>query len=202
MRNLTLIFLFCFIFWLRPCNAQEKSNVLKFNYLGVLVGSYTLVYERVLDYESSLQLSIGYRNYKFSSHDTTENYSGFTFVGEYRWYLKPLKRQAPKGLYIAPFVRYGNYKDKFIYGNNQEYNLTFHINSWAGGLMAGYQFLIAKLISVDIFLGPQIKSRMVKTSFNNPAAYYIAPSQNTQYKDNNGTLDYIRFGINVGVALK
>ena len=168
-----------------------------------MVGSYTLVYEKVLDYETSLQLSIGYRNYHFPSHDTLESYSGYTFVGEYRWYFKPLKRQAPAGLYIAPFVRYGIYKDKFEYKDTPVYNITYNINSWTGGILAGYQFLIAKLMTVDIFLGTQYKSRMVKATFNSPAAYYITPanySQKAEYKDQNGILDYVRLGINVGIV--
>ena len=213
VRKHTLVFLFCFIIFLKPSKAQVRDNVIKLNLFGLMGstwtlfdssgsvnGSFTVSYERVLDYESSIQISVGYRNYNFSTHDTTVNLSGITLVGEYRWYLKPLKRQAPSGLYLAPFVRYGGYKQKEIFRDHPEYDCTFHIDSWAGGLMLGYQFLIAKRIAIDIFLGGQFKSRMVKTTFNNPAAYYITPSQSTTFKVDNWWYDYIRFGVNAGIA--
>ena len=171
-----------------------------------MVSSYTLAYERILDPESSVQLSLGYRHYNltpFFKQDTSDYYSGFTVTAEYRKYLRSLKRTAPKGLYFAPFVRYGNYREKYGFDLQPYYNFTYKITSWSGGLMIGYQLLIAKLISVDFFLGGQYKTRTLKAVFANPTAYGITPanySRKAVFKDDTSLYDYIRLGLNIGIT--
>ena len=171
-----------------------------------MVSSYTFAYERILDRESSVQISLGYRHYNLTNlftKDTSDYYSGFTATAEYRKYFRSLKRTAPKGLYFAPYVRYGNYREKYGFDLQPYYNFTYKITSWSGGLMFGYQFLIAKIITADLFLGGQYKSRIIKAVFENPAAYGITPanySQKAVLKDNNSLFDYMRVGLNIGIS--
>ncbi len=197
---ISLLFLFFRVY------SQETQNVLKYNYLGVMLGSYNLAYERVLDNESSLQLSLGYRNYSFPynvSKDTTFKYDGFTAVAEYRWYLKPIKRVAPAGLYIAPFVRYGYYHEGLKFAKTPEYDYTYRITSWSGGLMGGYQAVIAKMVVFDFFVGLQYKSKNAKIVFKNPSAYNVTPANYSKKfgsQIDNTILDYFRIGVNVGIT--
>ncbi|MFN3403412.1 MAG: DUF3575 domain-containing protein [Cytophagaceae bacterium] len=156
--------------------AQTSSgvgNTLKLNVFGALGGSYTLVYERVLNEKLALQLSVGYRymdvNRMFglgSSKADNKIHKGFTFVPELKYYITNTAIGIPEGLYVAPFARIGKYTVDFVDNHdsgtlNINHDATYTISAVGGGILIGYQFIIAKSVALDLFFGPQFKNRTV-----------------------------------------
>jgi hypothetical protein len=150
-----------------------QKNVVKLNLFGLFASSYTLAYERVLNDKMAVQLSVGYRSYNFAevtigTWNTKDTYAGPTIVGEFRYYVTNASKDVPRGFYVAPFVRYSSYTEKVESSDssdptNNSYNYTtkWTTSSIAGGAMLGYQWLVADRVSLDVFAGPQYKSRKV-----------------------------------------
>jgi Protein of unknown function (DUF3575) len=196
--------------------AFAQKNVVKFNLFGAFAQSYTLAYERVLNDKMSVQLSVGYRTFKVYDINllTTEEkltYSGPTIVGEFRYYVTNASKDVPRGFYVAPFVRYGSYTYKYSYTDTDPsysaYNETakYTITSIGGGAMLGYQWLIADRVSLDVFAGPQYKSK----SISNITETFANGTTTTISSANGGTLVSdkgfggpvgARVGFNVGFA--
>lgn len=108
----------------------KRAKILKLNILSPIAETLTLAYENVLSPESSLQFTISYIS------DL-----GFAITPEYRYYLS--ETPAPKGVYIAPFVRYYQIEGQSIFG---------------GGLVIGTQGFFKKKITIDGFLGPSFNA--------------------------------------------
>lgn len=108
----------------------KRAKILKLNILSPIAETLTLAYENVLTPESSLQFTFSYIS------DL-----GFAITPEYRYYLS--ETPAPRGVYIAPFMRYYQLEGESIFG---------------GGLVIGTQGLFKKKITIDGFLGPSINT--------------------------------------------
>jgi hypothetical protein len=200
--------LLSFSMLLFSAGAFAQKNVIKMNFVGAFLGSYTLAYERVITKSASLQLSVGYRMVNYTIQDYTYNYSGPTIVGEFRYYLTSSTMDLPKGFYLAPFVRYGEYKWTITDRGNDSgtpgyYNGSYTTSTIGGGLMFGYQFLVAKRLTFDLFIGPQYKTKNASgIRFNDP--YVQANSYNDPYAPiiDNKTKEGVgvRTGFTLGVA--
>lgn len=195
-------------FMLLTMAALAQKNVVKFNVVGAALGSYTLVYERVLNTSSSLQLSLGYRTFT-STPNYKYTYSGPTAVLEYRYYVTTNSMDIPKGFYLAPFARFGTYSwklidDGHISGIPGYYNGKYTVTSIGGGVMAGYQFLIAKRLALDLFLGPQFKTKSTSpVTFDNPNVQDQYNSDPNSPKENTKSMAGgvgLRTGFNLGIA--
>jgi hypothetical protein len=184
--------------------AFAQKNVVKLNFVGAFLGSYTLAYERVISPKASLQLSVGYRTYSYTLQDFKYSYTGPTVVGELRYYITNKSMEAPKGLYVAPFVRYGTYNWKIVDDGSIDgipgyYNCKYTTSTIGGGVMMGYQFIIAKHLALDLFIGPQYKTKSnTALIFSNPnvADDPSAPTLDTKTKAGVG----VRTGFNLGLA--
>jgi hypothetical protein len=184
--------------------AFAQKNVVKLNLVGACFGSYTLAYERVINSKASVQLSVGYRIYSYTLLDFKYSYTGPTIVGEFRYYLTNKSMEAPKGLYVAPFVRYGTYDwkvedDGSYSGTPGYYNCTYTTSTIGGGAMFGYQFIVAKHLALDLFIGPQYKTKTnTALVFSNPNVVDdpSAPTLDTKLKAGVG----VRTGFNLGFA--
>jgi hypothetical protein len=212
MKKIVLVFSL-FIF---TATAFAQKNVVKVNLFGLLGSSYTLAYERVLNDKMSVQLSVGYRTIKVSSVSIGTlseklTYSGPTIVGEFRYYLTNASKDVPRGFYVAPFVRYGSYTYKYDYNdsdpNFSSYNYTgkYTVSSIGGGAMLGYQWLIADRVALDLFAGPQYKTKSVSNitySYANGTTQTISGSAASGGILNDKGLSPfgLRVGFNVGVA--
>ncbi len=108
----------------------KRAKILKLNILSPIAETLTLAYESVLSPESSLQFTFSYIS------DL-----GFAITPEYRYYLS--ETPAPKGVYIAPFLRYYQIEGESVFG---------------GGLVIGSQGFFKKKITIDGFLGPSINA--------------------------------------------
>ncbi|MFL5729097.1 MAG: DUF3575 domain-containing protein [Cytophagaceae bacterium] len=190
-----------------------QKNVVKANLFGMFAGSYTLAYERVLNDKMSVQLSAGYRSYKYAditigSINEKDSYSGPTVVGEFRYYVTNGSKDVPRGFYVAPFARYAKYTEKWAYTDasspSSNYSQKWSTTSIAGGVMLGYQWLIADVVSIDLFAGPQYKTRSVsditETDANGNTTTISA--SNYTFSNTKGLTSGVgpRVGLNVGVA--
>ncbi|MBX2916426.1 MAG: DUF3575 domain-containing protein [Cyclobacteriaceae bacterium] len=85
-------------------SAQAQENVFKINIFSPIVKTFNAAYERKLSANSSFQLGVFYTSYNPAS----TKFSGLGLTPEYRFYLS--ESEAPAGVYLAPFVRYQNFK--------------------------------------------------------------------------------------------
>jgi len=146
---------------------------------------------------------LSYYNDAISSYDSYrgDNISGFGLTLSWKNYLMPAinpRYAALKGLYAAPYTMF---RKVWIAGIDQVYSeeedlwktveITQKLNILAGGVILGWQFPIAHVISVDVFLGGVIR-----------LCHYDGESGATKYKridniDYSGVLP--RAGIKIGI---
>jgi hypothetical protein len=130
-------------------SGQDLKNNLKINILSPVVRTFNLQYERIIKKDQSLQLGVFYTGYSASG----TSFSGFGITPEFRYYLT--SPEAPKGAYLAPFIRYQHFDidDEGIDKGT--------LNVFGGGAVFGYQWLFKKKITLDMFLGPVYNSGKV-----------------------------------------
>ena len=147
--------------------------------------------------------SLEYYNAGLSSYDPYEsdNFSGFGATLQWKNYLLPSvnpKYTVFRGLYAAPLAMY---RRIWITGMDRQYfpeediwkdvEIMQKLNIRAGGVIIGWQFPIAKVLSLDIFAGGVIR-----------LSHYDTESGFTKYKklhhiDYSGVLP--RAGIKIGI---
>jgi hypothetical protein len=128
----------------------HAQSVLKINILSPIVKTFNISYEHVLSDNSSFQLGFFYTGYK----DDFTKFSGFGITPEYRFYLSD--SPAPEGVYVAPFLRYQNFKLE-----DETFNDKADFSAFGGGLVIGKQWIFKDKISLEIFLGPAYYSGKV-----------------------------------------
>jgi hypothetical protein len=159
------------------------SNVVKLNVPSLLFKTVALQYERKLTKRFSLALGLMYRPkssfflYKFMADSAssfglgpetaqmlrTARYSSLSFTPELRYYFK---KRAPKGLYLAPFLRLRREVNSFAF-NYDETNVNPSVrrtglvdireNTFGGGLLFGYHLVSKKKFAIDFwFAGPWV----------------------------------------------
>lgn len=154
-------------------NAQEEKNTLKINPLSALLRTGSIFYERKIDETMSAQLGVAYTGVSLS--DT--KFTGLALTPEVRFYVK---KNAPRGMYAAPFLKYQDYtitdeEDKGSY------------RSFGGGLLLGHQWIYNSGFVLDLFFGP---------SYNNGTYKATAGSNEPDIK---GGIE--GFGLRVGLSI-
>lgn len=126
-------------------------------------------YERVVNKNQTLSIIGGYVEAPTLLNITSDRLnikdnvskSGYTFGLEYRFYLqKENKYLPPHGVYLGPFLTHYSFQNnrqvtiKNDVGNT-DLNLKTNVNISNLGLQVGYQFLLAKRVSIDLIMfGP------------------------------------------------
>lgn len=170
--------------------ASAQTNALKVNIFSPLVRTGSFFFEHKVSDHNSLQ--IGGLFTAWSADNT--RISGFALTPEYRFYLSESK-PALEGFYFAPFVRYQNltltavdgYED--LDGHVSDGKAT--LNTFGGGVLAGYQFMFKKRFTLDAFLGPSYNGGTLKITAGNASQSFDA-----------GTFQGfgLRSGVTFGVA--
>jgi hypothetical protein len=151
-------------------NAQDRKNVIKFLPVNLAFGSINFEFERMINEKNSFELGIGIPmdqpvngRYGLDLEDdgelSNDKQGDLIIRAAYRHYTG--KSMLPKGFYLAPYLKYQGITgsalrtvpaDEDIDEYTEDYDVK--INSFSLGLQLGYQFLIAKRISLDLyFLG-------------------------------------------------
>jgi hypothetical protein len=143
---------------------QIKKNVIKLHPENYAFGSLPLGYERAINGKNTLDFGIGIPLNKQLSESFAENMyptgsyaiekatiSNMHFRVAFRHYTG--KQQAPKGFYYEPYLKYQTFKPSIAGVNNHDIKSSFDgtFSSFNGGLQLGYQFLIAKTVTLDFY---------------------------------------------------
>ncbi len=154
----------CVLMWVSVAEAQHKPYVkpeanetdfryvIKANILSPFVGTATFHFEVNQNPNSSSQFEVFYFGGQYFGEPTGVEGVGATY--NYRYYLVGT---FPTGVYVQPYVRYQTYWDASqISGIPPITSNTgsSRVNVYGGGIVFGYQWVFAKRLALDIFLGP------------------------------------------------
>jgi hypothetical protein len=182
MRKIQSIVIVAFVVMAGSAIAQP-TNAIKINILSPVARTINLSYEKAIKENGSLQLGFYYTGAK--SGDV--KLSGFGITPEYRIYLG--EKAAPDGFYVAPFLRYNNYKLTYESPDNspdEEATLT----QFGGGVVVGRQWVFKERVTFDLFIGPKYMSTDMKVTSGDEDNFDINVFNNFG----------IRGGITLGIA--
>jgi len=141
----------------------KKSFTVKFVPAGLAVGKITFGAEYNFKRKQSITLLLGVPfdkshniNYENKQSDITSN-ARSAMLG-YRYYLG---KKGRSGFYAEPYLKYLNLKasgfvDGDLNGRAARFDTHISYEGYGGGIQLGFQFYIAKLVSIDMFLlGPE-----------------------------------------------
>jgi len=197
-----LVLLILLLGFAKTASAQVSSkNVIKANLLSPIIGSYNFFYERVTSKKLSVQLGVGFTNTQIQASSigtttSTTTLTGFRINPELRFYPSD-HNQAPKGFYIAPYISYQNLTltlTNNISGINAEGRAS--LNTFGGGLILGRQWLIAKVVALDLFMGYGRNAGTLRLDASASANGFTASDFSTSSFNGVG----VRFGLSLGVA--
>lgn len=122
-------------------DVSSEKNVLKVNTLALIIGTGSIFYERKVSELVAAQMGVGYMNYNFGD----SKFSGLILTPECRFYVR---KNAIDGFYIAPYLRYSQYKYE-----NDEGTGEGSFASMGGGAAFGMQWIMKKGFTMDLFFG-------------------------------------------------
>lgn len=204
-KNTLLLFGFVVFMNLNAQNDSEIKNSIRINGFGLFTGFYEFQYERVISEKGSIKIGFGTGTLRdVSGSDADEDFmdafgtnafnnnnqhivEGFTINADYRYFFS--HKPVPKGLYVSPGIQYLKLNEKYSYTNNSNQTDILVDNDYSifniRGLF-GYQFIIAKKIVLNPYLGAGIALGSV--------------DENTSRADAFGTGFSINGGIDIGVG--
>ena len=149
--------------------SQAQNVVIKINPLSLFVITGNVQAEYAFNEKMSAQLGfyIGSINLGFgaSGTDGGVNYTWYGVTPEFRYYVTNKTKEAPRGFYVAPFLRYSKVSYDFTgsvtdpdNGLNTTASIGADVNSIGGGVSLGYQWLFGDVFALDLFFGPQYRS--------------------------------------------
>ncbi len=178
LQSLSMLASACLL-TLSMANAQTtnpvKSNTFKFGPTNLFANTILLGYERAITNKASIQVfgSFTLNQPKNGYYEEIKGYSGEVQV---RYYLKPSKNL--NGFFVAPFFKYEDLRFKNLdvnkinnnyYSNVYDPNTGMYINPvkvtmdeaystyYNGGLVFGYQLIIADVFVLDLYAGGGMK---------------------------------------------
>jgi hypothetical protein len=143
--------------------AQDKPNVLKLNLFALAAKNFSFQYERALTKKSSVALGVGFMPSTglpgslggASPILKIATIQGISITPEYRWY-PGTNKGAPKGFYIAPYLRYANYSINTSVsfadaasGANFTNAVTMSYGGVGLGVMLGAQWFVKGRFCID-----------------------------------------------------
>ena len=169
--------------------ANAQSNALKINVTSLAVATGNFSFEHATGDKSSFQVGAFYTG--FSVSDT--KFTGFGITPEYRFYLSG---DALDGFFLAPYVRYQNFKlssgDYTTYNSSGQYVTTKDeatLNTFGGGVNVGYQWIFGEHFLLEPF---------VRVGYNSGSTKVTQGSDNFSLGVFNGTS--VLPGLNLGFA--
>lgn len=156
-------------------NAQDRKNALRFLPVNLPLNSLSFEYERMVNPKNSFELGFGipmnqpFVN-RFSIDESEESKISedelgiFSLRVAYKHYTG--KSMEPKGFYYSPYVKYQTISGSAhnvrtinddVGSFSYDENYDAKINTIGVGFQLGYQFLIAKRVTLDLyFLGLEV----------------------------------------------
>ncbi|HWS00992.1 MAG TPA: hypothetical protein VN249_10280 [Prolixibacteraceae bacterium] len=164
-------------------NTDDRKNAVKFLPIDLVFNSIGFEYERKISPKNSLLLGIGIPTTKAApgmynlddpdSDITDDELSTMTLRLAYRHYSR--EHLQPKGFYSSPYFKYQKVNAAAVAqataddGSLYNENLDFNAKTYSLGLQLGYQWLIAKRVSIDwYFLGFEVGLGNVDATLTSP----------------------------------
>lgn len=150
-------------------HAQELQNAIKLLPLNLPLNCLSLEYEHMLNEKNSLEFGIGIpltgsfvnkfgMDWSEEENILNDKLGIFNLRAAYRHYTG--KSMLPKGFYIAPYLNFVSlsasadnvrYVDDTAEPYSYQENYDTKLHSFGLGCQLGYQFLIAKRITLDLY---------------------------------------------------
>jgi hypothetical protein len=157
MKKLIIPFLLFFTFFACSNSYGQSTNVIKTSLSAPLFRVYTLAYEKAFNADMSAQLGFGYfAGWKLGDGKI----NGYTITPEFRYYLNE-EKGAPKGGFIAPYLRYASYTLQVGNTGDVDYGKA-SINVMGAGILVGAQKVFKNVISLEAFIGPAYANANLK----------------------------------------
>jgi len=145
----------------------SKKNAVKISLIPSIVGTISLGYERFIFENQSVNIFGGLRlsnevpkffdiELNDSIMETTT--ADYWSVGvSYRWYIDNCDEKLHTGLYVAPYVKYNDYKlNHAITGDSGFFNFDLGLREIGIGIQVGYLWRFHKNFAFDfLFFGPR-----------------------------------------------
>jgi hypothetical protein len=170
--------------------ANAQSNAIKLNVTSLAVATFNASFEHSLSDNSSFQLGAFYTG--FSISDT--KFTGFGITPEYRFYLTG---ESMQGFFVAPYVRYQNFKlssDGYSYNSSGQTTTTTNeatLNTFGGGVNVGYQWVFGEHFVLEPF---------VRLGYNGGSAKYTDGSDESNFSMGSFNGTSVLPGMNLGFA--
>jgi len=153
------------------------QNIFKWNVSAVAISHYSFQYERVLGLNRSYAIGFGFSpevslpfkkdllkefgdNEDARSAIESTKFTKITVTPEFRFYIN---KNAPKGFYIAPFVRYTHMSIKQTYpfitinGVQHYVDMKGKFDGVGAGTLIGTQWTLGEVVTLDLWIaGPFI----------------------------------------------
>lgn len=149
----------------------QAAHGIKLNPFSAGIRTASLFYEHRLGERRSAQLGVALTSMR--PDDT--HLDGLTLVPEYRFYLSG---QALDGFYLAPFARFRTFRMsaptiKFD-DNGRAYteDRVGRTRTIGGGVVAGWQWLLGRHITLDVYAGPSYNASTFSANDGTPATEY------------------------------
>ena len=152
---------------IRDSTFLQQKNVVKFLPFTLPFNAVSFEYERMINNKNSLAFQIGIPDQKsimgkYGINSDSElkslEFGTTTLRAAYRHYTG--KKRLPKGFYLEPYLKYQHFKGKASIEGVNDLQISYagasevKLHSLNMGCQFGVQFLIAKLVAVDLyFLG-------------------------------------------------
>lgn len=166
------------------------ANLIKVNFLSPIASTGSFFYERALNERMSAQLGFQYTSYS-GFFTNNERLRGIGLTPEFRYYFSD--SEAPKGFFVAPFLRYRNYS---LSGDiklvNRQFEGEVSVTSIGGGVLVGGQWIFGEIFSLEAFIGPTISGQNFKATEGTSQKDYNIPNFFSPV--------WFRSGVTVGIA--
>lgn len=174
-----------------PAPEKKSKNIIKYNLFGIVAQANSWQAERALTKNFSVALTYAaIKKQPLPTRITNElqfedpmmklmQMQGRAITGEIRYYPgKKIEKQAPRGFYLAPYIRSAKYEvsSQYVYKNSSNNpaswpkgSLDVKFSALGYGLSCGYQWVISNHISIDwTIVGAHYGKSKISGSFSSP----------------------------------
>ncbi|MES2734410.1 MAG: DUF3575 domain-containing protein [Bacteroidota bacterium] len=144
----------------RLAEVEIPKNVIKINPLSLFALTTSVSYERVINEQMSGQLGLFYTFPVIKIAHT--KFQGFGLTPEFRYYFVALDK-APKGFYVAPFVRYQRFTLTYDDPESNQYDGTAVFRAMGAGANVGGQWIFGESFTLNAFVGLVANGYTLKT---------------------------------------
>lgn len=175
MKRVISIFLFCLL--LGPLAVQAQKNIIKVNPLSAFVLTGNVQYERAITRHISFQMGVFHGRFglpvpSFQGGEARISYRSLGITPEVRFYLGGPNKRHMRGFFLAPYFRYRQFgldiDVEYINDQNPELNVSEQhdgmLKLTGGGMLLGVQGIIGRVVSMEVFAGPQYAVRDLSLS--------------------------------------